>query len=800
MFSLAEHEPIIFQERNKVYSSAGTIVMGYKLDLVEIYSLGEREYDSLWDTWYKMLRDLEPGTIVLKQDFYRKAQYEGEGIADEDFLDRATRRHFEGRAYMKQDSYLFFIWTQTGKTLNPAYIKSPFKKLPTVRELEEDILANEAFEKEAQRSVDFLCAKGMIRARALEEKELWALRDSYFNGLEGDKITDTYRKEDRVYIGNKRVGIQGVTSLSQLPEELSNIISSPSMSSADYSFFQGFSEGLGLGLPFDHVVNQVFYMEDHQELKEALEKKKDSFFGARAFSNDNKLGHKLLNELLEKMAGDEGVKLIKAHFNVAYLAEESEFGFAEGEVTKQLKLMGIRPYAPSGNILDSLYTFSFFGYISQLPERFRYMIDLQQACCMINQVGNYESEPEGVLFNDRVTNLPIRRDIWDDAKKRIVAKNFIVIAPTGGGKSVLCSHLLREFIKMGMNLVIHDLGDSYQKLCKFFPEDHLYIRYKEGEPLGINPFFLGEEELGSMKIGELTNFILQLWKREETYSTEEEVAIRKILQQYYEVVKNRQKHSFPHFYKFIKQNEYKLLRKLEITEYQFELESFLHVCSEFVSGGSYDFLFEQREQEVDLRGKRIVVFELGEAKEDPLLLSVLLRMSIEIKRKLIWEDRTQRGIIFYDEFAKFLQFPSVLQSVKYDAQAVRKYSGAVGLVLQSINQFPENSAANEILDNISVSYILKNDKGYAPIVKRLGLERHDENQLKSIRYNFSGERKYSEVFLKRGTEGNVVRLELAPEVLAASLTEGKEHVEIMKLYQELGDMEKAIKAFLDQQN
>jgi conjugal transfer ATP-binding protein TraC len=90
---------------------------------------------------------------------------------------------------------------------------------------------------------------------------------------------------------------------------------------------------------------------------------------------------------------------------------------------------------------------------------------------------------------------------------------------------------------------------------------------------------------------------------------------------------------------------------------------------------------------------------------------------------------------------------------------------------------------------------LNNEKGYDELVKRLNLSSHDLNQLKSIKNNLSGPRKYTEMFIKIGKESNIFRLEVPKEVYAAYLTDGQENEDIMKLYEEHHDMEKAIIQF-----
>jgi hypothetical protein len=51
------------------------------------------------------------------------------------------------------------------------------------------------------------------------------------------------------------------------------------------------------------------------------------------------------------------------------------------------------------------------------------------------------------------------------------------------------------------------------------------------------------------------------------------------------------------------------------------------------------------------------------------------------------------------------------------------------------------------------------------------------------------------MFIKIGRESNIFRLEVPKEVYAAYLTDGQENEEIMKLYNEHNDMQKAIIQF-----
>jgi type IV secretory pathway VirB4 component len=192
----------------------------------------------------------------------------------------------------------------------------------------------------------------------------------------------------------------------------------------------------------------------------------------------------------------------------------------------------------------------------------------------------------------------------------------------------------------------------------------------------------------------------------------------------------------------------------------------------------------------------LIVFELDEVKDNKEILSVMLKLIKSAIQRTIWRNRSERGIILFDEFAKQLKFKNVLESVEFYYQAIRKQNGAIGIILQSINQLPDNSTSASILENTQVVYSLRNEKGYEELQKRLNLSSHDLNQLKSIRNNLTGTRKYTEMFIKIGKESNIFRLEVPKEVYAAYLTDGKESEAIMAIYKEKQNMEQAINEFI----
>ncbi len=297
------------------------------------------------------------------------------------------------------------------------------------------------------------------------------------------------------------------------------------------------------------------------------------------------------------------------------------------------------------------------------------------------------------------------------------------------------------------------------------------------------------------RLEDLAVFLLELLAADNA-SKSQEVAIKKVLLLYYKKV--RQNHSLASLYRFVDHRKDTLIQELQIKEAHFSSYDFLHILSEYVEEGPYSFLFNAgADQTYTIEDKRLIVFELDEVRDNKEILSVMLKLIKSAIQRTIWRNRSERGIILFDEFAKQLKFPNVLESVEFYYQAIRKQNGAIGIILQSINQLPNNSTSASILENTQIIYSLRNEKGYDELKTRLNLSSHDLEQLRSIRNNLTGDRKYTEIFIKIGKESNIFRLEVPPEVYAAYLTDGTESTQLIELFEKTNDMEQAIKTFIN---
>lgn len=779
---------------NIVFAGNGNVIMGYEAMLPEIYSLSEKDFEDIHSSWFQAVKSLPVGCVVHKQDVYLKRNYSSEKLPNKTFLEKVTHSHFKGREYMEHRCYVFFLLSKN-KALNNAKFINPFKKLKKEIhcELDENV---KRFRTTVNDSVSFINNSRKLSLIPLEEKEIHKLTTGYFNGFIEGFDTDILLEKSNITIGENHFDILALNSELCFGEHVQSSKTNEKFTSDDFVFHQGFIDGLALTLDENHIINQIIYLDDKQKWRKLLDKKVEELNKSSNFGSQNKVVLKKIQHILDQVNSDDTSRIIRGHLNVIYWHKDSGKIPAIGSrIKSEFKELDIIPYYPKGEERKNYFLNSFFCFSSNFSNEDLYVTDLKHSLCLLINNSNYKSDAKGIIFNDREQNIPVIKDVWDEKKKRIKARNFAIFAPTGEGKSFLANNILRQYFEKEVRLVIIDLGGSYTKFAKLYPKDYTILRYESGKNLGINPFYISNTpDLTAERLEDLSVFLFELFASDLKVTKAQSVSVKKILRSYYLNIEGG--YSLESFYFFIDSNRESLLEDLKIHPDYFNINNFLHIMSEYVGEGIYSFLFEVGEdQTYKIEDKRLIVFELDEVKDNKEILSVMLKLIKTAIQRTIWKNRAEKGIILFDEFAKQLKFENVLESVEFYYQAIRKQNGAIGIILQSINQLPNNSTSASILENTQVVYSLHNEKGYEELRKRLNLSSHDLNQLKSIRNNFTGERKYTEIFIKIGKESNVFRLEVPKEVYAAYLTDGAENDAIMELYKEHQDMEKAIIQF-----
>ena len=796
IINIATYNPIIEIQDNVIFANNGNVIACYQGELPEVYSLSEKDFEDIHSTWFQALKSLPVGCVIQKQDVYLKKAFNSKYLPNDTFLAKATHDHFKGREYIEHKCYLFFTLVRNKTLNNPKYI-NPFRKV--TKGIQQELNQNvHSFIGSVNDSITYINNSRKVSLQPLDKKKILELSRNFFNGFNVGYDTDMLLEKSKVTIGNNHFDVLAVNSEACFGESIQTSKINERFTSDDFVFHQGYIDGLGLSLNENHIVNQIIYLDDKQKWRKLLDKKIEELKKSSNFGTQNKVILKKIEHIVGQINNDDNARIIRGHLNIVYWSGEAqELKRIGSRIKAEFKELDITPYYPRGEERKNYILNSYPCFASNFSNEDVYVTDLKHALCLYLNNTNYRTDRQGIIFNDREHNIPVLKDVWDEQKKRIKARNFAIFAPTGEGKSFLANNILRQYFEMNVRLVIIDLGGSYTKFASLYPEQYTVLRYESGKNLGINPFYIANpNDVSPERLEDLSVFLFELIGEGTKPKKEQSVALKKILHAYYKERGNAP-HSLDSFYTYIESQREDLLTKLHIHSDYFNTEGFLHILSEYVREGLYSFLFETSEdQSYKIEDKRLIVFELDEVKDNKEILSVMLKLIKTAIQRTIWQNKEEKGIILFDEFAKQLKFENVLESVEFYYQAIRKQEGAIGIILQSINQLPDNSTSASILENTQVIYSLNNEKGYGELVKRLNLSSHDLNQLKSIKNNLSGKRKYTEIFIKIGKESNIFRLEVPQEVFAAYLTDGADNEAIMALYNKNGCMETAIKEFI----
>jgi len=789
---------------NFLLGAQGSFTLGFRVHMPEKYSLGENDFDLLNDYWAKALRDLPTGTIFFKQDIFSEEKFDSTQFPNRNFLEQSTKEYFNGIDYLSHYTNIFFILPNTSiqltKLKNP--IRPPQKQMFT--EFDEKI---KNFQIMVKQSVAYLksiklSGNNGFKIVPLSKEYLENYYDYINGGLNTEYSVDIRNEWDFLKVGSKYATLLKFPQEDKFPEKLMSCRGDGELTNDKVKFYKNYGDNFSYDLGFTHIYNQIAVIDDNKHHYNNAKKNHDDLHKFRRFDKTNEYWAEQTGEMLKDMAKHSDTeRIVRAHNNIVIFANsELELNNRVDAVSERFKDIDIKPERPYGENLVALYEYSYPLNSHLFVEDHYYIANLEVFSSFLICTGKYNDDREGLRLNSRLKGMiPVTVDVWDEEKQYVDARNFFILSPTGGGKSFTANHIISYYYSDGAKQVIIDLGGSYRKLEALFPKDIAYITYKEGDNLGVNPFELKKDEkLSTAKIDELVEFIGVHYRRDGDITEQERAVLRRIVELYYSNIK--QGHSLPSFIRSFMIDKDDIIEHLEIQKEFFNAEEFVLLMSEFVDNGPYAFLYDESKPTfgTDLYNKRIIVFELDAIRGNKLLLSIMLQLISTTIDKMIWQDKSTRGVILFDEVAEQLKWDGMLRRIQWFYQAIRKQNGSIGIILQSVSQLPKNELSDAIIENTQILYVL-GAKDYRAIQQRFNLSEHAYYQMSSIKKDFNGERKYSQLFLLRGDNHQVYNLEVPPQVYWAYQTEGAMNDLLLKIYDEVEDMEEAIHIMIDNQ-
>ena len=557
-----------------------------------------------------------------------------------------------------------------------------------------------------------------------------------------------------------------------------------------------FAAPVGLLLSCNHIYSQYVFIDDAQEILQMMEKNSRNMLSLSKYSRSNAVNQEWTEMYLDE-AHTKGVLPVRCHCNVIAWAEDAEeFRRIRNDTGSQLAMMEC---TPRYNTIDTpvIYWAGIPGNAGDFPSEESFYTFLEQAVCLFAGETNYRSSPSpfGIRLADRQNGIPVHVDISDLPMKKgiITNRNKFILGPSGSGKSFFTNHLVRQYYEQGAHILLVDTGNSYQGLCRMIHDrtngkDGIYITYEEDNPISFNPFYTESGKFDVEKRDSINTLILTLWKREdESPKRSEEVALSGAVNAYIrKISENRNiRPDFNGFYEFVADDYRRMIEEKKVREKDFDIDGFLNVLAPFYKGGDYDFLLNS-DKELDLTGKRFIVFELDNISSNKVLLPVV---TLIIMETFIAKMRRLKGIrkmILIEECWKALMSANMSEYIKYLFKTVRKYFGEAVVVTQEVDDIISSPIVKEAIINNSDCKILLDQRKYINkfehIQRLLGLTEKEKGQILSINQANHPGRFYREVWIGLGgTCSAVYATEVSEEEYFTFTTEESEKLEVQRI-------------------
>ena len=814
--------PLLSVEHGCIVSKDADITVGFRVELPELYTVTSAEYEAIHATWVKAMKVLPDYCIVHKQDIFIRETYKPDTDREDiSFLSRSFERHFNERPYLNHYCYLSLTKTTKERSRTQSNFSTLCRGFIVPKEIKDKEAVTKFLESVGQ-FASILNESGYLGLRQLTDEKITGtdteagIIEKYFSLSQTDTTTleDITLKADEMKIGDNYLCLHTLSDVEDLPGEVATDSRYEKLSTDRSDCRLSFAAPIGLLLPCNHIYNQYVFIDDSAGNLQKFEKMAKNMHSLSRYSRSNQINKEWIDEYLNE-AHSFGLTSVRCHCNVmAWSDDREELKRIRNEVGSQLAQMECKP---RHNTVDTptLFWAAIPGNAADFPAEESFYTFIEQAVCFFSQETNYRNSPSpfGIKMVDRLTGKPLHLDISDLPMKKgiITNRNKFVLGPSGSGKSFFMNHLVRQYYEQGTHVVLVDTGNSYQGLCEMINkktkgDDGIYFTYTEEKPISFNPFYTDDFVYDVEKKDSIKTLLLTLWKSEDDKITKTESGeLGSAVTAYIDRIKADRSitPNFNTFYEFMRDDYRHELesRAIKVGKDDFNIDNFLTTLRQYYSGGRYDFLLNSREN-IDLLGKRFIVFEIDAIKENRELFPVV---TIIIMEAFINKMRRLKGIrkqLIVEEAWKALSSASMSEYLKYLYKTVRKYFGEAIVVTQEVDDIISSPVVKEAIINNSDCKILLDQRKYMnkfdAIQDLLGLTDKERGQILSINMANNPSRLYKEVWIGLGgTQSAVYATEVSAEEYLTFTTEETEKMEVLALADKLGSIESAIKQLAD---
>lgn len=228
----------------------------------------------------------------------------------------------------------------------------------------------------------------------------------------------------------------------------------------------------------------------------------------------------------------------------------------------------------------------------------------------------------------------------------------------------------------------------------------------------------------------------------------------------------------------------------------FDIDEFRFLLSNFYKGGEQERTLNEN-MDTTLFNEKFIVFEIDAIKDDPKLFPIVTLIIMDVFLQKMRLKKNRKALII-EEAWKALASDLMAEYIKYLYKTVRKFWGIVGVVTQEVEDIISSAVVkNAILNNSEITILLDQTKlkdRFSEVKSLLGLTDTECAKIWTINNldNTSNRGAFKEVYIRRGSYGEVYGVEESPQSYMAYTTERAEKDALMSYFRKTGNIETAI--------
>lgn len=825
---LADILPIQTITQDAIINGNGDITVGYRMLLPEVFTLSEKEAEYIHERLEALLKMLPAGTVIHQQILYYTGEYNNQEYSNNALI-AENNRHFDGKEILNSYTNLYLTFTngkKNGKIRKSATNTSllrrlhyPFKQ--PYRDYERRMTEMEASLLNFENG---LASIQQFEIRKMNSKELNNAVYDYINLSYDTPVEDATEKvvnpmaitqNGEMKIGQQYVSMLSLTIEGEHLHELSvphtgkarsyggNIEIPDSIKSKCSMLYP-----VGLGLPFNHIVNVVIEITDPDATVTEIGAEKDALNYITNFyppAAEKQKEQRLFCEEITKF----DYQTAYTSFNVILNDTDKTSLMRKIALVQQgFSFMNQSScYVENAELCNLFFT----NIPGNARANYRGFINTtKQAICYLQKEGMYVSDTKGHIYNDRF-GTPVKINLWD--YPTLNNKNRIVIGPSGSGKSFWLNNYILQSYELGRDIMIIDIGGSYRSMIAL--NGGKYFDSTEQKKFAFNPFLCDRDKNGKYlyidttdaesaddQIKTIVAIISYIWKAREQMMPAETAILRKSIIGFYDYVNNssvgqNNERIFPDMkaYRKYLQEVFKN-RMSDFEKQKFEIEELILLLEPYTDG-ELSFLLNAKEN-VDIVHDKLIAFDMEDASKKeyfPLVAIITLQMIVDKIKK---RQGMMKELII-DEALDFLQDEKFGDFIAYLYRTFRKKEGSITLAAQNI-LFLKNMPSgikDSIIINCATKIILDHSEhrqNLPEIQSVLSINDEEIYMIESLQRTD----RWREFFIKMSNDAFIFRNEVSDFAAVAFDSKQSTVVRIKQLFKETGSTYTAINLYLEE--